>query len=102
MRARLDNRIERARARHELARLVMGTIFLLKNNLNKFETNMYNTISTWSCAVGRKRKIFNEVVYHNIHVLNDCGGISRIEIDNTDNKQVRHGASDFLYSCLNA
>ena len=29
MRARLDKRIERARARHELARLVMGTIFLL-------------------------------------------------------------------------
>ena len=29
MRARLDKRIERARARHELARLVMGTIFLV-------------------------------------------------------------------------
>ena len=29
MRARLDKRIERARARHELACLVMGTIFLL-------------------------------------------------------------------------
>ena len=29
MRARLDNRIERARARHELARLVMETILLV-------------------------------------------------------------------------
>ena len=28
-RARLDKRIERARARHELARLVMGTILLV-------------------------------------------------------------------------
>ena len=27
--ARLDKRIERARARHELTRLVMGTIFLV-------------------------------------------------------------------------
>ena len=27
--ARMDKRIERARARHELARLVMGTIFLV-------------------------------------------------------------------------
>ena len=27
--ARLDKRIERARARHELARLVMGTSFLI-------------------------------------------------------------------------
>ena len=29
--ARLDKRIERARARHELARLIMGTIFLVLN-----------------------------------------------------------------------
>ena len=29
--ARLDKRIERARARHDLAHLVMGTIFLVTN-----------------------------------------------------------------------
>ena len=28
-----DNRIERARARHELARRVMGTIFLVNKNI---------------------------------------------------------------------
>ena len=31
--ARLDKRIERARARHELARPVMGTIFLVSGDI---------------------------------------------------------------------
>ena len=49
MRARLDKRIERARARHELVRLVMGTNFLVIKRASEASKPFSLVMKTHTC-----------------------------------------------------